>query len=64
VPDLRLKLDAGSRTTGVAIVNQGSGQIVSAAEIEHRGEAIKQALDARRAIRRSRRSRKTRYRKA
>jgi 5-methylcytosine-specific restriction endonuclease McrA len=64
VPDLRLKLDPGSRKTGVAIVNQTSGQVVFAAEIEHRGEAIKQALDARRAIRRSRRSRKTRYRKA
>jgi 5-methylcytosine-specific restriction endonuclease McrA len=64
VPDLQLKLDPGSRKTGVAIVNQESGQIVFAAEIEHRGEAIKQALAARRAIRRSRRSRKTRYRKA
>jgi 5-methylcytosine-specific restriction endonuclease McrA len=63
VPDLRLKLDPGSRKTGVAIVNQGSGQIVFAAEIEHRGEAIKHALAARKAIRRSRRSRKTRYRK-
>jgi 5-methylcytosine-specific restriction endonuclease McrA len=63
VPDIRLKIDPGSRTTGMAIVNQGSGQVVFAAEIEHRGEAIKQALDARRAIRRSRRSRKTRYRK-
>jgi hypothetical protein len=64
VPDLRLKLDPGSRKTGVAIVNQESGQVIFAAEIEHRGEAIKQALDTRRAIRRSRRSRKTRYRKA
>jgi 5-methylcytosine-specific restriction endonuclease McrA len=64
VPDLRLKLDPGSRKTGVAIVNQASGQVVFAGEIEHRGEAIKQALDARRAIRRSRRARKTRYRKA
>jgi 5-methylcytosine-specific restriction endonuclease McrA len=64
VPELRLKLDPGSRKTGVAIVNQASGQVVFAAEIEHRGEAIKQALDARRAIRRSRRARKSRYRKA
>jgi 5-methylcytosine-specific restriction endonuclease McrA len=63
VPDLRLKLDPGSRKTGVAIVNQASGQVVFAAEIEHRGPAIKLALDVRRAIRRSRRSRKTRYRK-
>jgi len=37
VPDLRLKLDPGSRKSGVAIVNQASGQIVFAAEIEHRG---------------------------
>jgi RRXRR protein len=64
VPKLRLKLDPGSRKTGVAIVNQRSGEVIFAAEIEHRGEAIKQALAARRAIRRSRRSRKTRYRKA
>jgi 5-methylcytosine-specific restriction endonuclease McrA len=63
VPDLRLKLDPGARKTGVAIVNQASGQVIFAAEIEHRGEAIKQALDTRRAIRRSRRARKTRYRK-
>src|SRR5262245_9268719 len=63
LPELRLKLDPGSSKTGVAIVNQTSGEVVFAAEIEHRGEAIKQALGARRAIRSSRRSRKTRYRK-
>jgi hypothetical protein len=40
VPDLRLKLDPGSRKSGVAIVNQTSGQVVFAAEIEHRGEVI------------------------
>jgi 5-methylcytosine-specific restriction endonuclease McrA len=63
LPELRLKLDPGSRKSGIAIVNQRSGQVIFAAEIEHRGEAIKQALAKRRAIRRSRRSRKTRYRK-
>ena len=62
-PDLRLKIDPGSKKTGLAIVNQTSGQIAFAAEIQHRGQAIKKALDARRAVRRSRRSRKTRYRK-
>jgi RRXRR protein len=62
-PDPRLKIDPGSKKTGLAIINQQSGQVVFAAEIEHRGQAIKKALDARRAIRRSRRSRKTRYRK-
>jgi hypothetical protein len=29
VPDLRLKLDPGSRKTGVAIVNQASGQVIT-----------------------------------
>jgi len=62
-PDLRLKIDPGSKKTGIAIVNQRSGQVVFAAEIEHRGQTIKNSLDARRAIRRSRRSRHTRYRK-
>ena len=32
------------------------------AELEHRGRIIKKNLDSRRAIRRSRRQRKTRYR--
>src|SRR5262245_28918007 len=61
--DLRLKIDPGSRTTGLAIVNQDSGEVVFAAEVNHRGSAIKSSLDSRRSIRRSRRNRKTRYRK-
>jgi 5-methylcytosine-specific restriction endonuclease McrA len=60
---LRLKLDPGSRTTGIAIVEDHSGQVLFAAELSHRGSTIKQALDFRRAIRRSRRARHTRYRK-
>jgi 5-methylcytosine-specific restriction endonuclease McrA len=63
IPDLRLKIDPGSKTTGVAIVNQEPSVIVFAAEINHRGGAIKSALDSRRSLRRSRRQRKTRYRK-
>src|SRR5262245_39620863 len=62
-PDLQLKIDPGSKVTGIAIVNQQTGEVVSAAEIEHRGHVIKKSLDARRAVRRSRRNRKTRYRK-
>jgi 5-methylcytosine-specific restriction endonuclease McrA len=62
-PDLKLKLDPGSKTTGVAILNQESGEVIFAAEIEHRGQTIKSKLDSRRAIRRGRRNRKTRYRK-
>jgi 5-methylcytosine-specific restriction endonuclease McrA len=64
VQPLRIKLDPGSKTTGLAIVNDASGEVVFAAEITHRGQAIKAALDDRRAARRSRRQRKTRYRKA
>lgn len=63
VEPLRLKIDPGSKTTGLAIVNDASGEVVWAAELTHRGEAIKAALDARRAVRNSRRQRKTRYRK-
>ena len=59
---LRLKIDPGSRTTGIAVVNDRSGEIVFAAELEHRGLRIKSRLDSRRAIRRSRRNRHTRYR--
>ena len=60
---LRLKLDPGSHTTGIAIVNDTTGKVIFAAELTHRGQAIKARLDMRRAIRRSRRQRHTRYRK-
>ncbi|EFH90348.1 RNA-guided endonuclease IscB [Ktedonobacter racemifer] len=63
VQPLRLKLDPGSKTTGIALVNEGNGKIVFAAELEHRGHKIKGSLDDRRAVRRNRRNRKTRYRK-
>lgn len=63
VEPLRIKVDPGSKTTGIAIVNDATGQVVWAAELSHRGQAIKQALESRRAIRRSRRQRHTRYRK-
>jgi 5-methylcytosine-specific restriction endonuclease McrA len=63
IPDLKIKIDPGSKTTGVAVVNQQTGEVVFAAEIEHRGHAIKASLDSRRSLRRGRRQRKTRYRK-
>src|SRR5690348_5816324 len=61
---LRVKLDPGSKTTGLAEVNDATGQVVWAAELSHRGQAIKKSLAGRRAVRRSRRQRKTRYRAA
>ena len=64
VEPLRLKFDPGSKTTGVAIINDVRGQVVAAAEITHRGRQIRDSLVARRAVRHSRRSRHTRYRPA
>jgi len=58
----RLKIDPGSKTTGLAILNDNTGEVVWAAELQHRGLQIKKSLEKRRAIRRSRRQRKTRYR--
>ncbi len=59
---LRLKIDPGSKTTGMAVVNDATGEVVWAAELSHRGQQVKEALDSRRATRRSRRQRHTRYR--
>ena len=60
---LRLKLDPGSKTTGIALVDDEQGRVVWAAELTHRGQQIRDVLLKRRAVRRSRRQRKTRYRK-
>ena len=58
----RLKFDPGSNTTGIAVVAETTGRVVWAGELTHRGQAIRDALLSRRASRRSRRQRKTRYR--
>lgn len=61
---LRLKLDPGSKTTGVALVRESSTttHVFYLAELEHRGRQISEALTARRAFRRRRRSANLRYR--
>ena len=62
---LQAKFDPGSNTTGAALVLQGKTQakVVWAAHLKHQGPRIRKRLSQRRAIRRSRRHRKTRYRK-
>ena len=60
---LRIKIDPGSKKTGLAIVNDTTGEVVFAVELEHRGQKIKADLESRRANRRARRNRKIRYRK-
>lgn len=62
VEPLRLKLAPGATTSGIAVVHDRRGQVVWAAELTHRGAAIRQALSTRRAVRHARRQRKTRYR--
>ena len=73
IQPLRIKLDPGSKTTGLAlvrdaeIVDRASGEVQRVAavlnlfELAHRGRQISEALTARRAMRRRRRS-KLRYR--
>lgn len=58
-----VKVDPGSRHTGIAIVDD-KDSVVMLAEIEHRGHFIKRDLDKRRSLRQARRQRKTRYRPA
>ena len=62
VSPLRLKIDPGAKSTGIALVNDANGSVVFAAELKHRGFAIRDALTSRRQLRRSRRNRKIRYR--
>ncbi|MGM0984102.1 MAG: RNA-guided endonuclease IscB [Pseudomonadota bacterium] len=62
---LRLGLDPGSRTTGLALMREsddGQRHILCLFELMHRGLQIRQALDQRRAFRRRRRSQNLRYR--
>ena len=63
VEPLRIKIDPGAKTTGLAIVNDNTSEVVWVAELQHRGFQIRDALTSRRQLRRSRRNRKTRYRK-
>jgi 5-methylcytosine-specific restriction endonuclease McrA len=62
VKPLRIKIDPGAKTTGLALVNDSTGEVVWAAELEHRGFQIRESLTSRRQLRRGRRNRKTRYR--
>lgn len=60
VQPLRLKLDPGSNVSGVAVLR--GDEVVFLGEIHHRMD-IRDRLSRRRALRRGRRTRKTRYRK-
>jgi len=57
---IELKIDPGSKTTGLAILL--GAKVIFAAELTHRGRAISASLESRAASRGSRRARHTRYR--
>ncbi|MBK8755163.1 MAG: HNH endonuclease [Candidatus Competibacteraceae bacterium] len=67
IQPIEVKVDPGSKTTGIALVGhfeqQGAG-VLWGANLNHRGQAIKNNLESRRSLRRGRRGRKTRYRQA
>lgn len=60
---LTVKLDPGAKVTGI-VLTDAAQRVIFAAELQHRGGAIKDALTERRTLRRGRRSRNTRYRAA
>lgn len=62
---LRIKLDPGSKTTGVALVREqedGGIAVLNLIDLVHRGRQISEALTQRRAFRRRRRGANLRYR--
>ena len=63
---VEIRLDPGSKATGVAVVRTGeeADSVLHLAELAHRGAQIRDALASRASLRRTRRGRKTRYRKA
>ncbi|QBQ55860.1 RNA-guided endonuclease IscB [Nitrosococcus wardiae] len=59
------KVDPGSKTTGLALVGNFPQQgrvVLWGANLEHRGQSVRDRLEKRRLLRRGRRGRKTRYR--
>jgi hypothetical protein len=59
---ITLKIDPGSQTTGIALV-QGEKVVIGAA-LTHRSQSIKTSLESRHSLRHSRINRHTRYRQA
>jgi 5-methylcytosine-specific restriction endonuclease McrA len=66
VQPVRVKIDPGSKTTGIAIITDEDGnkpaKVLCLFELGHRGRQIREALRARRAFRRRRRGANLRYR--
>jgi 5-methylcytosine-specific restriction endonuclease McrA len=59
----RIKIDPGSKYTGIAIVDNATDYVVFTMQIEHRATTIVKSLERRSNVRRNRRNRETRYRR-
>lgn len=64
LPSYRIKIDPGSKYTGIAIIRKDTNELIYAMQIEHRGDAVRAGLLKRKMSRRNRRSRETGYRRA
>ena len=62
VASYRVKIDPGAKHTGLAIVRNSDNCVVYYLQVEHRAERIVKNLETRKAARRNRRQRETRYR--
>ncbi|HZY99168.1 MAG TPA: RNA-guided endonuclease IscB [Candidatus Baltobacteraceae bacterium] len=64
IQPLALKIDPGSKATGLALVHQSKDALVTLAliELRHRGNVIRENLQTRKGFRRGRRSRNLRHR--
>ena len=63
LPTFRIKIDPGSKHTGIAIVCNETNEVMFYMQIEHRGEQIHKNKQTQQQVRRNRRSRETRYRR-
>lgn len=63
LPRYRIKIDPGSKYTGIAVVNEDTDEVVFYMQIEHRGAEIVYKLQTRANARGNRRSRETWYRR-
>ena len=61
--EYQLKIDPGSKHTGITIVNRDDDSVALFAQIEHRGDVVKSAIYTRSGARHNRRNRKARYRR-
>ena len=64
LPTFRIKIDPGSKYTGIAVICNETDEVMYFMQIEHRGDAVRDLLAKRRAAMRNRRNRETGYRRA